>query len=85
MQMLFQSSWGKLVADCSHSDLTHVPDAIPEETDWLLLSGNNISSLITAKKEINDTLYHLSQLDLHGNNLTNMSVEICKDFEDIWK
>ena len=71
---------GASVADCSHSGLTHIPDSLPEETDWLLLSGNNFSSLITTNEEINDTLYHLSQLDLRGNNLTNISSEVMDGF-----
>ena len=69
-----------LVADCSHSGLTHIPDAIPEETDWLLLSGNNISSLTIESSPLNDTLYHLSQLDLSGNSLVNVSAEVVNDF-----
>ena len=68
------------VADCSHYGLTEVPDSLPEQTDWLLLSGNNISSLTTLNKEFNDILYHLSKLDLHGNNLANISSEVMDRF-----
>ena len=69
-----------LVANCSYSSLTHVPDSLPEQTDWLLLSGNNISSLTTDTTVDNDTLYHLSQLDLHGNNMSKISTGIIDDF-----
>ena len=69
-----------LVADCSHSGLTEVPDSLPEETDWLLLPGNNISSLIKGKNEINDGLYQLSQLDLYGNNLFDICTEVVDGF-----
>ena len=68
------------VTDCSHSGLTEVPDLLPEKTDWLLLSGNNITSLFTTNEEINDTLYHLSQLDLHNNSLANISAEMLDGF-----
>ena len=71
---------GALVADCSYSGLTQVPDAIPEETDWLLLSGNNISSLMIESSPLNDTLYYLSQLDLSGNSLTNISSKVMDRF-----
>ena len=68
------------VTNCSHSGLTHVPDALPEQTDWLLLSGNNITSLTTESKLVNDTFYHLSQLDLHGNSLSKISAEMLNGF-----
>ena len=69
-----------LVANCSHSGLTEVPDSVPKHTDWLLLSGNNVSFLTTMNKEINDTFYHLSHLDLDGNNIANISSEIVDGF-----
>ena len=36
--------------------------------------------MITTNEEINDTLYHLSRLDLHGNNLINISSEVMDGF-----
>ena len=69
-----------MVADCSHSGLTQLPDSLPDPTDWLLLSGNNITFFTPGTKEISDTLYHLSKLDLHGNNLTNISAEVMDGF-----
>ena len=71
---------GVVVANCSYSGLTEIPDSLPEQTDWLLLSGNNISSLATETMTINDTIYHLSQLDLYGNNVANISAEIMDHF-----
>ena len=68
---------GNVVANCSYSGLTHIPDSLPEQTDWLLLAGNNISSL---KTESNDTLYHLSQLDLYDNSISNISFEAIDHF-----
>ena len=66
-----------LVADCSNSGLMHIPNALPEQTDWLLLSGNNISSF---SLPVNHTLYHLSQLDLCGNSLVSISAEVMDSF-----
>ena len=71
---------GVLVADCSHSSLTHIPDAIPEQTDWLILSENNISSFSLDNSPINDTIYHLSQLDLCDNSLVNISSDMVDRF-----
>ena len=69
-----------LVADCSHSDLSHVPDSLPEHTDWLLLSGNNISSLSSKNTANNKTIYHLSKLDLYDNKVANISSEMVDNF-----
>ena len=71
---------GALVADCSHSGLTEVPDSLPEQTDWLLLSGNNISSLSLKNTANNETIYHLSKLDLYDNNIGNISSEMVDNF-----
>ena len=60
--------------------MKQIPDSLPEKTDWLLLYGNNISTFNTVNSHINDTLYHLSQLDLHGNSLKNISVEVIDGF-----
>ena len=69
-----------LVANCSYSGLTHIPDSLPEQTDWLILSGNNNSSLMIETTSVNDTFYYVSELDLDGNNLANISSEIMDGF-----
>ena len=69
-----------LVANCSYSGLTEVPDSLPEQTDWLLLSGNNISSLTSGTATNNNILYHLSHLDLYDNNVANISGEMIDGF-----
>ena len=61
-----------LVADCSNLDLTEIPHNLPNYTDWLILSGNNISSL-SQKTLRNPFLPYLTQLHISGNSLGNIS------------
>ena len=63
-----------LVADCSNLGLVEIPQNLPNYTDWLIVSGNNISSL---NQEILQTpfLPHLTKIDISGNSLTNISNE----------
>ena len=55
-----------LVADCAHAGLTQIPKSLPNDTDWLNISGNNISSLQTEDLE---PLNALSRLDLRDNRI----------------
>ena len=75
----FNRHEGVVVADCSYKGLTEIPDSLPEQTAWLLLSGNNISSTIPIINKLN----HLSKLDLDGNNIANLSSEIVDGFAEI--
>ena len=58
------------MADCAHADLTQIPKSLPIDTDWLILSGNNISSLQIVDLQF---LHDLSRLDLHNNNIKYIS------------
>ena len=69
-----------LVADCSYLGLTQLPDLLPKHTDWLLLSGSNISFFTEVAEEISETFYHLSRLGLHGNSLANISAGVLDGF-----
>ena len=62
-----------LVADCSQSGLTRVPDSLPEHTDWLLLSGNNLTSLNIQHAQNYELLKNLSMLDLYNSKIRNIS------------
>ena len=55
-----------LLADCAHAGLTQIPKSLPKDTDWLILSRNNISSL-----QITDLQFfsELFRLDLHNNSI----------------
>ena len=68
-----------LVADCSNSGLTNIPTSLPDDLDWLILSGNNISFL-GVKASNNNTLMHISKLILQNNRITNIS----ENFLDIF-
>ena len=59
------------MADCSNSGLTKIPVSLPDDLDWLLLSGNNISFLGTEASNHN-TLKHISKLILRNNKITNI-------------
>ena len=61
-----------LVADCSNLGLVEIPQNLPNYTDWLIVSENNISSL---NQEILETSYfpYLTKLDISGNSLVNIS------------
>ena len=58
-----------LVADCAHAGLTQIPKSLPIDTDWLILSGNNISSVQTKDLKF---LPILSRLDLKQNKIKSI-------------
>ena len=39
------------MADCSNSGLINIPNSLPKHTDWLILSGNNLTSLNVSGKQ----------------------------------
>ena len=61
------------MADCSNSDLINLPSLLPEDTDWLILSGNNLISLNMSSKQSVKLLQYLIKLDLHSNKIRNVS------------
>ena len=58
------------MADCAHAGLTQIPKSLPKDTDWLILSGNNISSLHMEDLKL---LSILSSLDLKYNTIESIS------------
>ena len=58
------------MADCAHAGLTQIPKSLPKDTDWLILSGNNISSVQVVVLQL---LYGLSKLQLQNNNIKYIS------------
>ena len=68
-----------LVADCSRSVLTQIPNTLPYDTDWLILSGNKISSLGEETLNIS-VLNHISKLDLRANIIDTISSEFMDKF-----
>ncbi|KAJ7360286.1 Adhesion G protein-coupled receptor L3 [Desmophyllum pertusum] len=61
-----QSSEG-IVADCSRRNLGHLPARLPEDTQYLDLSGNSISAL--SSRQVVDLPRNLLVLDLFDNPL----------------
>ena len=68
-----------LVADCSNLGLIEIPQNLPNYTAWIIVSGNNISSLDheTLKTPI---LAYITRLDISGNRLENISHEFIELF-----
>ena len=63
-----------LVAECSHKGLTQIPGSLPNNLDWLIVSGNNIRSFNDSI--LNKTfLRHISKLEISSNNITSISPE----------
>ena len=61
-----------LVADCSNQELMKIPHNLPNYTDWLIVSKNNISSV---NQEILQTSFfpYLTKIDISRNSLDNIS------------
>ena len=71
-----------LVADCSNQGLVEIPPNLPNYTNWLLISGNNISFLNMESS----FLPHLTKLDISRNSLNNISNDFIDLFTDChWK
>ena len=64
-----------LVANCSFLGLSEVPSNLPNYTNWLFLSGNNIYSLSENVSSL-PFLSFLTTVDLSQNNLHHISDKI---------
>ena len=60
------------MADCEHAGLTQIPKSLPINTDWLILSNNNISSVQTEDLKFFSIL---SRLDLEDNKIKYLPQE----------
>lgn len=58
-----------LVANCSHSHLSHLPTSLPKRIDWLLLSNNNIANFSTEKFDEFDNIKYFC---ISHNNITSI-------------
>ena len=68
------------MADCSGSGLRHIPNSLPVDTDWLLLSQNNISKLSAPSEETTRILSHISKLDLSRNDIKDLPEDFLEVF-----
>ena len=65
------------MADCSHSGLTQIPSLLPDDIDWLILSGNNITKNMSMDMKY---LRHISKLDISSNDMKQISNELIEIF-----
>ena len=64
-----RSPWdGANIFDCRNKGFSSLPETVLWETDWLLLSGNNLGSLNKAP----DYLKNITLLDLSSSNITDI-------------
>ena len=56
------------VFDCRKKGLTSLPETVLQDTDWLLLSGNNLVSLNKAP----DYLKNITLLNISSSNITEI-------------
>ena len=62
----YSSPWQRAnIFDCQNQSFNTFPATVLENTDWLLLSGNNLGSLNKAP----DYLKNITLLDLSSNNI----------------
>ena len=59
------------MVDCDAA-LTQIPKSLPKDTDWLILSGNNITSVHVVDLQF---VPDLSRLDLHNNEIKYITEE----------
>ena len=59
-----------------------MPHSLPEHTNWLLLSGNNFTSLNTLNIQNTELFQYLTKLDLHGSQIRNSSSELLDTFAE---
>ena len=67
-----------LVAKCTV--VNELPPSLPDDLDWLILSGNNITELVDTN---NTLLTGLSKLDLNSNSIKIISSEFLEQFSQL--
>ena len=61
------------MADCARASLTQIPESLPADADWLILSENNLSVLDTQSAAILKRLNALSKLVVRKNEIKYIS------------
>ena len=70
-----RSPWDRAnIFDCRNKSLTRLPQTVLEDTDWLLLSGNNFGSL----NEVPDYLTSITLLNLSSSNITEIGETVMR-------
>ena len=73
----YSSPWQKAanIFDCQNQSFDNFPATVLQETDWLLLSGNNLRSLNKAP----DYLKNITLLILSSSNITEIDETVMED------
>ena len=70
-----RSPWEKVnIFDCQNKSLTSLPETVLQDTDWLLLSGNNLGSL----NEVSDYLNNVTLLNFSSNYIEYIEEKVIK-------
>ena len=75
----------KIFADCSHRNLTGIPDLVGQHNQWsveLNLSGNKIDYLPSLK---NDIYKNIKILDLSNNSISSISTDLFSESLQVLK
>ena len=68
-----RSPWDKVnIFDCRNKGLTSFPESVLNDTDWLLLSGNNLGSL----NKVSDYLRNITLLNISSCNITDIDEKV---------
>ncbi len=62
--------------NCSHNNMTQLPDKLLPNTQQLLLAGNNMRNI----NHIPEGLIHMEKVDMRDNNLKQISAEALETF-----
>ncbi len=57
--------------NCSHNNMTQIPDKLLPDTEQLIMAGNNIEKLVYISKDFQ----HLKLVDLQRNNISEIGLE----------
>ena len=63
---------GVNIFNCRNKGLTSLPDTVLKDTDWLLLSGNNLGSLNKAP----DYLENITLVNLSSSNIKDVDTKV---------
>ena len=62
------------IFNCENMSLTHLPETIPENTDWLLVWGNNLGDVLKGKSY----MVSITHLNMSSRNVTSISNDVAK-------
>ncbi len=69
----------KNIFDCKNRNLTDIPAQLQQDTDWLILTGNDIQTVCGRL----DQLKNISRIELQHNQISQVCSETMEHFESI--